>query len=242
MNVSILSEYILEIFCLSFHFLHAHCFSIIDFPELPPHSLNFSISFSKLLLQLRYFLLVLAFHILKLTLFLHPCIVQTFLSVSYISKLLVKLSLLLLSTLYQGTEILFGPLEFLCQFDLSLGKTLIVQFDLFELVLHDSALVNDLFSLQLSFLDLKWHTLILTVKLLNLLLKFLDLWLRRLYHIFHLRFQNWRLVRLLLSSLRKLAGCDWKIKMSHWELFGLLKLLLLGVHSFKIITIINQGY
>ena len=48
---------------------------------------------------------------------------------------------------------------------------------------------------------------------------------------------------LLLGSLRQLRG-DWEIEMCDWELFvgGLLKLLLLGVHSFKIITIINQGY
>jgi len=47
---------------------------------------------------------------------------------------------------------------------------------------------------------------------------------------------------LLLGNLRSLGG-KWKVEMCHRELFsGLLKLLLLDVHSFKIITIINQGY
>ena len=47
---------------------------------------------------------------------------------------------------------------------------------------------------------------------------------------------------LLLGNLWGLGG-KWKVEMGHRELFGgLLKLLLLDVHSFKIITIINQGY
>lgn len=190
MFVSILSEYILEVFCFSLHFFHAHGFSVIYFPELPPHGLNFSVSLPKLLLQLCYFLLVLAFQILKLTLFLHSCIVHTLLCISYIGEFLVKLSLLLFSTLYQGTEILFGPLEFLRQFNLPLSEALVVQFDLLELILHDSAFVDNFLSLKLRFLDLEGHILILTVKLLNLLLKLLDLGFGRLYYILHLRFQN----------------------------------------------------
>jgi hypothetical protein len=45
---------------------------------------------------------------------------------------------------------------------------------------------------------------------------------------------------LLLGRL----GGKGEVEMGDRELFGggLLKLLLLGVHSFKIITIINQGY
>lgn len=47
---------------------------------------------------------------------------------------------------------------------------------------------------------------------------------------------------LLLSNLRGLSG-EGEVEVGDREWFGgLLKLLLLDVHSFKIITIINQGY
>jgi hypothetical protein len=89
-----------------------------------------------------------------------------------------------------------------------------VQFDLFELVLNNPALIDDLLPLQLCLLDLKGHTLIIVVKLLNFLLELLDLGLCGLDHILHLRLQNRLLMGLLLGNLGRLGG-KWKIKMGN---------------------------
>ena len=111
----------------------------------------------------------------------------------------MKLSLLLLAPLYQDREILLGALEFVGEFDLALGESLVVELDLLELVLQLPALVDDLLPLQLSLLHLEGHRLVVPVQCLDLLLQLLDLVLGRLDHVLHLRFQNRGLVSLLLS-------------------------------------------
>jgi hypothetical protein len=73
---------------------------------------------------------------------------------SHKCDLLHILSLLLLSPLYQHTEVFFGSLQFLGEVDLPLCELLVLQLDLLQLVLHLAVLINHQTSLVLHIFNL----------------------------------------------------------------------------------------
>lgn len=150
-------EYILKVFSFTLHLLHPCRLSIIDVTELPAHPLNLALSLPQLFLQLRDLLLVLPLLLVELALFLESRILQTLFSLPHRLQVLMKLSLLLLTPLYQYREVLLRPFQFMCKFDLPLRQPFIVKLDLFQLVLQLSALIDNLLPLKLRLFHLKCH-------------------------------------------------------------------------------------